>query len=85
LPARCRFGLVQVRSGIAGIAGIDILRHEDDIDRRDRWSASRRAAIEDAIQGPATTRVFDCCGVGRSLQTEVPIIGTAAILTAANG
>ena len=64
---------------------IDILPREGDIDRRDRWSASRRAAIEDAIQGPATTRLFDCCGVGRSLQTEVPIIGAAAILTAANG
>jgi len=66
-------------------AEIDIPPREDDIDRRDRWSVSRRATIEDAIQGPATTRVFDYCGVGRSLQTEVPIIGTAVILSAANG
>ena len=35
--------------------------------------------------GPGDHSRFDCCGLGRSLQTEVPIIGTAAILTAANG
>ena len=89
VPARAPARREEARQGLTSTsslhAGIDILAARGRYWPQRPMVGLKESGYRRRYTGPGDHSRVRQLGVGRSLQTEVPIIGTAAILAAANG